>query len=136
VNEQLLMAIEIALCGVARRCQHDRVAAVIQMRHICIVLLLLTWCAASDVIKDCKMTAYRGRVVSGGRLQIPADVRKELGLADGDSVSFEVIDGELRVRSTKSALARVRAIVQAHVPADVSLAEELLAERRAEAAHD
>jgi len=82
------------------------------------------------------MTAYRGRVVSGGRLQIPADVRKELGLADGDSVSFEVIDGELRVRSTKSALARVRAIVQAHVPADVSLAEELLAERRAEAAHD
>lgn len=82
------------------------------------------------------MTAYRGRIVSGGRLQIPADVRKELGLTDGDSVSFEVIDGELRVRSTKSALARVRAIVQARVPADVSLAEELLAERRAEAAHD
>ena len=82
------------------------------------------------------MTACRGRVVSGGRLQIPADVRRELGLTDGDSVSFEVIDGELRVRSTKSALTRVRAIVQARVPAKVSLAGELLAERRAEAAHD
>ena len=32
------------------------------------------------------MTAYKARIVSGGRLQIPADVRKELGLADGDDV--------------------------------------------------
>ena len=39
------------------------------------------------------MTAYRGRIVSGGRLQIPSDVRKELGLTDGDTVRLEVVDG-------------------------------------------
>jgi AbrB family looped-hinge helix DNA binding protein len=80
------------------------------------------------------MTAYRGRVVSGGRLQIPADVRKELGLADGDDVRLEVVDGELRVRTFKSALDRVRRMVGAQVPAGISLADELIADRRAEAA--
>ena len=82
------------------------------------------------------MTAYKGRVVSGGRLQIPADVRKELGLADGDDVRLEVVDGELRVRSLKSALARVRAIARMHVPPGVNLAEDLVADRRADAARD
>lgn len=80
------------------------------------------------------MTAYRGRVVSGGRLQIPSDVRKELGLADGDDVRLEVVDGELRVRTFKSALARVRAMVRERVPANVSLSDELIADRRDEAA--
>ncbi len=82
------------------------------------------------------MTAYKGRIVSGGRLQLPADVRKELGLADGDAVRLEVVDGELRVRSLKAALERVRAMVREHVPAGVSLADELIADRRAEAARE
>ncbi len=82
------------------------------------------------------MTAYKARIVSGGRLQIPADVRRELGLADGDDVRLEVVDGELRVRSFKAALARVRAMVRAHVPEGVSLVEELIADRRAEAARE
>lgn len=82
------------------------------------------------------MTAFRGRIVSGGRLQIPADVRKELGLADGDDVCLEVIDGELRVRSLKAALARVRAMVREHVPDGVSLVDELMSDRRAAAASE
>lgn len=82
------------------------------------------------------MTAFRGRIVSGGRLQIPADVRKELGLADGDDVRLEVVDGELRVRSFKAALARVRAMVRERVPDGVSLVDELMADRRAAAASE
>ncbi|WP_404478600.1 AbrB/MazE/SpoVT family DNA-binding domain-containing protein [Novosphingobium sp. BL-52-GroH] len=82
------------------------------------------------------MTAYRGRVVSGGRLQIPADVRKELGLTDGTDVRLEVVDGELRVRTFASALQRVRAIARAHLTPGVSMADELIADRRAEAARD
>lgn len=82
------------------------------------------------------MTALRGRIVSGGRLQIPADVRKELGLADGDDVRLEVIDGELRVRSLRAALSRVRAMVREHVPEGVSLVDELATDRRAASARD
>jgi len=82
------------------------------------------------------MTAYKGRIVSGGRLQLPADVRKELGLADGDDVRMEVVDGELRVRSFKAAIQRVRAIVRQYVPEGLSLADELISDRRAEAARE
>jgi antitoxin PrlF len=79
------------------------------------------------------MTAFRGRIVSGGRLQIPADVRKELGLADGDDVRIEVIDGELRVRSFKVALARVQAMLRDYAPREGRLSDSLIADRRREA---
>lgn len=82
------------------------------------------------------MTAYRGRIVSGGRLQIPADVRKELGLTDGDNVRLEVVDGELRVRSYHAVIKAIQAEVQKYVPAGVSLVDELIADRRAEAARE
>jgi antitoxin component of MazEF toxin-antitoxin module len=82
------------------------------------------------------MNAYKGRIVSGGRLQIPADVRKQLGFVDGDDVRLEVADGELRVRSFKAALERVRAMVRHHVPDNVSLTDELMADRRTAAARE
>src|SRR3546814_20721014 len=76
------------------------------------------------------MSVHKARIVSGGRLQIPADVRKALGIADGDDVRLEVVDGELRVRSFQTALGRVRALVRHHVPASASLAAELIADSR------
>ena len=79
------------------------------------------------------MNVERGKLVSGGRLQIPARVRRELGLKDGDSVVMETVDGELRVRPYRDALARAQAIVRQYIPEGVSLSEELIADRRAEA---
>jgi len=37
------------------------------------------------------VTAYKRRIVSGRRLHIPADVRKELDLADGNGLSVELV---------------------------------------------
>ena len=82
------------------------------------------------------MNAYKGRIVSGGRLQIPADVRRELGLTDGDGVRLEVVDGELRVRSYQAVIKAIQAEVRKYVPTDVSLAEDLIADRRAAAARE
>ena len=82
------------------------------------------------------MSAYRARIVSGGRLQIPADVRRELGLADGDGVRLEVVDGELHVRSYRAVIKEIQADVRKYVSEDVSLANELIADRRAAAARE
>lgn len=82
------------------------------------------------------MNAERGRLVSGGRLQIPARLRRELQLKDGDAVLMETVDGELRVRAYRDVLADVRARLRKYVPEGVSLAEELIADRRAEAARE
>lgn len=76
------------------------------------------------------MNAQRGKLVSGGRLQVPADIRRQLGLADGDAVVMRVVDGELHVRPAHAGLARARQRLRRYVPADARLSDELIAERR------
>lgn len=79
---------------------------------------------------------YRGKLVSGGRLQVPAELRRQLALTDGDAIKMEVVDGELRIRPARPNWERIHAIVRQYVPDDVSLVDELIAERRAEAARE
>jgi antitoxin PrlF len=79
------------------------------------------------------MNAERGRLVSGGRLQIPARVRRELGLKDGDAVVMKMVEGELRLRPLRDVVAEVQARLRKYVPRGVSLSDELIADRRAEA---
>ncbi len=75
----------------------------------------------------------RGMIVSGGRLQIPAEVRRELGLKDGDGVRMQVIDGQLRIRSFKAVLKEVQDALLAEITPGLLLSDELIADRRAEA---
>jgi AbrB family looped-hinge helix DNA binding protein len=70
----------------------------------------------------------------GGRLVIPAAYRKALGLKPGDEVLLSLEDGEIRVVSTRQAVARAQALVRRYVPEGRSLSEELIKERREEAA--
>ena len=82
------------------------------------------------------MSMQRGKLVSGGRLQVPADIRKQFGLTDGDAVVMTVVDGELHVRPARAGLARARQRLRRYVPADMRLSDELIAERRKAAEHE
>ena len=82
------------------------------------------------------MNVQRGKIVSGGRLLVPAEVRRALGLSDGDTVVMEVVDNELHVRPMKSALRRIQQSLGRYAPKTGSVADELIAERRAEAKSD
>lgn len=79
------------------------------------------------------MEAQRVKIIDGGKLVIPAPMRRELGIFSGDTVMVDIADGELRVRSVGKALERARAILRRYVPEGVSLSDELIAERRLEA---
>lgn len=79
------------------------------------------------------MEAQKVRIVDGGKLVIPAAMRRELGISTGDTVLVDVEDGELRVRSISRAIERARAILRRHVPEGVELADELISDRRREA---
>ncbi len=70
----------------------------------------------------------------GGRLVIPAAYRKALGLKPGDEVLLTLEDGEIRVVSTRQAIARAQTVLRRYVPKGRSLSEELIKERREEAA--
>jgi len=67
------------------------------------------------------MSVHRARIAEGGRLVIPAELRRKLGLNPGDSVVIDIADGELRVRSLHAAVQRAQALVRRYIPAEVKL---------------
>ncbi|MGV1004333.1 MAG: AbrB/MazE/SpoVT family DNA-binding domain-containing protein [Candidatus Nanopelagicales bacterium] len=75
------------------------------------------------------------RVGKQGRLVIPADARRLLDLGEGDVVSLWVEDGRAVISKPAAAVARLRARGR-NLPSEVSLVDELLSDRRAEAARE
>jgi AbrB family looped-hinge helix DNA binding protein len=73
------------------------------------------------------------KMSEGGRVVIPAEIRKALGLKDGDTVLWEMIDGEARLTTKLQRMRKAQELVRQYVPEGVSLVDELIAERRAEA---
>lgn len=82
------------------------------------------------------MATRSTKIVDGGKLVIPVSYRRELGIDVGDTVVMEIAEGELRVRSLDAAIANAQRLMRQLVPENVSLSDELIADRRAEAAHE
>ena len=71
------------------------------------------------------------KIIEGGKLVIPAAMRRAMGVERGDSVVVELLpEGELRVRSLAAAVKRAQTLVRGFVKGDASPVDELLAERR------
>ncbi len=87
-------------------------------------------------VTETKTLKARAKIGSGGRLVIPAEIRHALGLEEGEPVVMRVVDGELRVWSLSEGVRRAQAIVRQYVPPGVSLADDLIADRRAENARE
>jgi antitoxin PrlF len=79
---------------------------------------------------------YHTTIQDHGRVVIPADVRHALGLARGDEVVLRVENDAVVITGVPDAVKRFQAAVRSHVPAGVSLADELIADRRATAADE
>jgi AbrB family looped-hinge helix DNA binding protein len=85
------------------------------------------------------MTHTEHRVVIGdrGRVVLPADVRAELDLKPGTPMLLSTeADGSMRLRSYRVVADRNRGMLLGIAPAGESLVDELLAERRSEAARE
>ena len=68
---------------------------------------------------------------------ISSRVRKELGIRPGDAVILEIEAGELRMRRYQKAIEEAQAIIRKYIPdRDRSLVDELIEERRLEAARE
>ncbi|MHB8571522.1 MAG: AbrB/MazE/SpoVT family DNA-binding domain-containing protein [Candidatus Dormibacteria bacterium] len=77
------------------------------------------------------------RVGPAGRLVIPASVRKRLGIEVGSQVVLtEAPNGDIVLTTPAQSLRRLQELVRERVPGGISLVDELLAERRAEAGSD
>lgn len=67
---------------------------------------------------------------------IPVRFRHAIGAQIGDSVTLTVKDNSIHVSTPKEALRRLQELVRKHVPEGVSLVDELIRDRREEAARE
>lgn len=79
---------------------------------------------------------YSAAKFEDGSVAVPDEMRHRWGVVDGEPLRMAVIDGELRVKTLRSVFEGIAREIREVVPEGVSLADELIADRRAEAARE
>ena len=69
-----------------------------------------------------------------GRIVIPSAMRAAMGVKEGERVMLLVADGVLSVESHARVIAKIQAEMQKYAVPGVSIVDELIADRRREAA--
>lgn len=76
------------------------------------------------------------KVTQGGRIVIPAETRKRLGIEIGEYVNLEEDADSFKVTTGRAALRRIQNSFKGRVPKGVSIVDELIADRRREAENE
>jgi len=71
----------------------------------------------------------RGRVSATGRLSLPSELRREVGLEKGGLVRIEVIDGMIRIKTMQDVKNTIRMLAQNTGLADKASVSDFLAMR-------
>lgn len=80
---------------------------------------------------------YHAKLIKGGKIVIPADLRREFGFAEGDTLVFERDGDRLILKTYAQVVREVQATFKAMLGSETrSMVDELIAERRAEAARE
>lgn len=79
------------------------------------------------------MKLYELPMQENGRVVLPADLRKSLGLSKGDKVLIEAEGDEIRLTTARIRRKRAQAIARKYARPGVSVVDEFLAEKRIEA---
>ena len=82
------------------------------------------------------MAAIKTKLGKGGRVVIPAEYRKRLGIEPGDEIIVSFKDGEIKITTVREAVRRAQEIVRRFVPEGRMLSDELIRERREEAGRE
>ena len=77
----------------------------------------------------------RGKV-SAGRVVLPAGLRKELGIEEGSEVIFTRTTHGIEVMTLNEAVRQAQQLCAKYIKPGVSLVDELIRERREEAARE
>ena len=79
------------------------------------------------------MEHYRVQIAPNGRMVLPADIRQQLHIEGGGLLIIRKDADRLVLESMDDAVRRAQALVRQYAPLTDGVANELLAERRAEA---
>jgi AbrB family looped-hinge helix DNA binding protein len=78
------------------------------------------------------VTKAKARMIDGGRVVLPAEIRRAMQLKKGDTLVLELKGDELRMRSSRAALRRIQESLRS-LRIEGSIVDGLIAERRREA---
>ena len=82
------------------------------------------------------MTVHSVKITADGRIQIPAQLRREMSLHGGEMLNLELQDGTLSVRRPSKTLERIHARLSKYITPGSDLVGELKADRVADAQRD
>lgn len=72
------------------------------------------------------------QITKGGRIVVPAKMRKALQIQAGDAVVLRLEDGSLRLIPLREAIRLAQDKVRQYIPEHASLVDDLIQARRAE----
>ena len=79
----------------------------------------------------------KAKIDSAGRILVPVELRRALGVEPGQYLMMRVKEeGLMEVWTVPHGVRRVQEMIAKYVPRNVSLVDDLIAERRAEAARE
>jgi AbrB family looped-hinge helix DNA binding protein len=79
---------------------------------------------------------FKTKLGQSGRVVIPTEYRRRLGLKSGDEIIMHLDETGLHIYTPAQAVTRAQALVRRYIPEDGSLSGELISERREEAARE
>lgn len=82
------------------------------------------------------MLEARTLITEGGRVVIPALIRRELNLNVGEEVIIKIESGEIHISTLKQAIKNAQASVRRYNKRNISLKDALIAGRRIESDHE
>ncbi len=82
------------------------------------------------------MEHYRVSISANGRMVLPASLRQQLHVEGGGLLVIREDEGRLVLESVDDAVRRAQALVRRYAPATQGVTDELIAERRADAARE
>lgn len=82
------------------------------------------------------MSAYHVRIIEGGKIVIPAVLRRKHGFAVGQTLVVQDSDNGVTIHSLDEAISHAQAIMAKIAPPDRVLSDELIADRRRETARE
>jgi AbrB family looped-hinge helix DNA binding protein len=79
-----------------------------------------------------QMSKVLTKLGEGGRLVIPAEYRKALGVDTGDELVLVLEEDGLRITTPREGIRRAKTLVRSYIPEGRRLSDELIEERRRE----
>ncbi len=73
---------------------------------------------------------YMGKIGDGGRIVIPAEIRKDMKVNSGDNIMFYFKDGELKILNPKETIEKIRIKAKKLKKPGESVTDEFLKSRK------